>query len=200
MPTTGDRKPHRQWDRAILVVSTILASWLAMQMVHEFGHVAGAWVTGGRVARVALDPLGFSRTDLSSNPRPLAVAWAGSVLGVLLPLALGLFVALIRMPGAFVMRFFAGFCLVANGLYLGLGAFDRVGDCGDLVRNGAAVWQLWLFGAAAVPGGLALWNGQAKNFGFGIDGLPVSRRLLIAVVLFLVGLAAVGFLARAGNT
>ena len=31
----------------ILLVSVILASWLGMQAVHEYGHVLGAWLTGG---------------------------------------------------------------------------------------------------------------------------------------------------------
>ena len=114
-----------------LIVSAILGSWLGMQMVHEFGHVLGAWVSGGQVARVVLHPLTISRTDLLDNPNPLMVVWAGPVVGVLLPLLGWLIAAWVRMPGAFVLRFFAGFCLIANGVYIAGGSFDRIGDCGE---------------------------------------------------------------------
>lgn len=62
--------------QAVLIGSTVLGSWLGMQAVHEAGHVVGAWLTDGRVARVVLHPLTISRTDLAENPRPLAVVWA----------------------------------------------------------------------------------------------------------------------------
>src|SRR6202035_355657 len=133
--------------QAVLVLSVVLASWLGMQAVHEFGHTCGAWLTGGRVARVVLHPFTISRTDLAQNPSPLAVVWAGPAIGTLLPLAAWLVAAIARMPGAFVLRFFAGFCLLANGLYIGVGSFSGVGDCGEMLRHGAAIWQLWFFSA-----------------------------------------------------
>src|SRR4051794_27203810 len=73
-----------QW---VLITSILLASWLGMQAVHELGHVVGAWLTGGRVARVVLHPLTISRTDFDKNPHPLIVVWAGPILGCVLPLA-----------------------------------------------------------------------------------------------------------------
>src|SRR5437763_5486921 len=96
----------------VLIASTLLGSWLAMQMVHESGHVLGAWLTGGRVERVVLNPITISRTDLKHNPNPSIVVWAGPIIGVVAPLLLWGTAALIRLRGAFVMRFFAGFCLL----------------------------------------------------------------------------------------
>src|ERR1700757_3149752 len=119
-----------------------------MQAVHESGHVIGAWATGGRVARVVLNPLTISRTDLAENPHPLFVVWAGPVFGVLAPMVLWGIAVMVRVSWAFVLRFFAGFCLLANGLYIGIGSFDRVGDCGELLRHGAPMWEMWLFGLA----------------------------------------------------
>jgi hypothetical protein len=44
---------------------------------------------------------------------------------------------LIRSRYSYLPRFFAGFCLIANGIYLGVGSFSGVGDAGDLLRYGA---------------------------------------------------------------
>lgn len=160
---------------AVLIGSTLLASWLGMQEVHELGHVLGAWATGARVVRVVLTPTAISRTDVAENSRPLVVAWAGPGFGACAPLVLWLAARVARLPGAFVLRFFAGFCLLANGLYIGLGSFGRVGDCGEMLRHGSAPWQLWLFGVVTAPLGLALWHGQGEAFGFGTARGRVSR-------------------------
>ena len=50
----------RRLSQSLLIVSFALLSWLAMQAVHEFGHVIGAWVTNGSVEKVVLKPLVFS--------------------------------------------------------------------------------------------------------------------------------------------
>ena len=162
----------RRLHRAVLLVSLIPLCWFAMMAVHELGHVVGAWLTGGAVAKVVLHPLTISRTDLALNPHPLAVTWAGPLLGVLLPVLLWLPAQWRRVPGWAVLRFFAGFCLIANGAYLGVGGFDRVGDAGDLLRHGAASWQLVTFGLAAVPAGFACWHRLGPHFGFGGDVDP----------------------------
>lgn len=60
-------------SQMLLILTFIAFSWLAMQVVHEFGHVLVARLTGGEVLRVALHPLIVSRTDLGENPHPLAV-------------------------------------------------------------------------------------------------------------------------------
>ncbi len=164
--------------QSILILSTLLASWLGMQAVHELGHVLGAWFTGGRVARVVLHPLTISRTDLAENPHPLVVVWAGPLCGVILPLLLWACVSRVRPNLAFLPRFFAGFCLLANGLYLGIGSFDRVGDCGEMLKHGSPVWLLWSFGLLTAPCGLWLWHGQGANFGWGSTKGEVSQPAL----------------------
>ncbi|HKA07166.1 MAG TPA: hypothetical protein VKD71_07900, partial [Gemmataceae bacterium] len=151
----------------ILIASTILGSWLGMQAIHEAGHVLGARLTGGRVERVVLHPLTISRTDLAENPQPLFVAWAGPVFGATVPILVWAAASLLHVPGAFVLRFLAGFCLLANGLYIGVGSFDGIGDCGDLLRHGSPTWHLWLFGALTAPTGLWLWHRQGLHFGLG---------------------------------
>src|SRR5262245_29583041 len=108
-----------------------------MQAVHEAGHVLGARVTHGRVAHVVLHPLTISRTDLWDNPSPLVVVWAGPVFGVAAPALTWALAAAARLPGAFVLRFFTGICLIANGVYIGIGSFAGVGDCGQMLRHGS---------------------------------------------------------------
>jgi hypothetical protein len=182
----------KRLDQAVLIGSAVLGSWLGMQAVHEFGHVLGAWLTGGRVARIVLYPLTISRTDLADNPHPLPVVWAGPVFGVLLPLALWGAAAGLGMPGAFLLRFFAGFCLIANGAYIAGSSFDGAGDCGQMLRHGSPIWQLWLFGAATVPAGLWLWHRQGGHFGLGRPGGEVSPGAAYSALAATVILAALG--------
>ena len=93
------------------------------------------------------------------------------------------------MPGAFALRFFAGFCLIANGAYIAFGSIDRVGDCGEMLRHGSRTWQLSLFGALAIPTGFWLWHGQGTHFGFGSSKGVVDSRvgysILVACLLLI---------------
>jgi hypothetical protein len=177
----------RRFHQIVLIGSLLPLSWLAMMVVHEFGHVLGAWLAGGTVAKVVAHPLTISHTELSDNPHPLVVTWAGPVGGVLLPLAaLGL-ARLCRMPGAYLMRFFTGFCLIANGAYIGVGAFDGAGDAGELLRHGAAMWKLWTFGVLTAPFGLLLWHKQGPHFGLG----EAKGEVQLAAAYFSLGLLVI---------
>ncbi len=182
------------WKPIPLILSTLLGSWLGMQAVHEFGHVLGAWGTGGRVVRVVLHPLTISRTDVVENPHPLIVVWAGPLGGVLLPLLVWVSMAKVRPNIAFLSRFFAGFCLVANGLYIGVGSFDRVGDCGEMLRQGSPLWLLWGFGLLTAPMGLWLWHGQGRHFGWGMPAVEVSRAATLTSVMACLVLLALGLI------
>ena len=183
----------RRVHQVVLIGSTILGSWLGMQAIHESGHVLGAWLTGGRVARVVLNPLTISRTDLADNPRPLVVVWSGPVVGVAAPLLPWGVAAAARASWAFVLRFFAGFCLLANGLYIGVGSLDRVGDCGEMLRHGSELWHLWLFGAATAPAGLWLWHRQGPHFGLGRANGQVSRGVAYGSLVVCLALLVLGF-------
>jgi hypothetical protein len=151
----------------VLIGSILPLSWLGMMLVHEFGHVLGAWITGGTVAKVVVQAWTISRTEFSHNPHPLIVVWAGPVGGVLLPLTSFGLAHLLRMPGIYLLRFFTGVCLIANGAYLGVCSIYAAGDAGDLLRHGAAMWQLWAFGLLTAPLGFYLWHRQGTHFGLG---------------------------------
>lgn len=162
--------------QAVLIGSFLPCCWLAMMAVHESGHVLAARATGGLVTKVVVHPLAISRTDLGRNPNPLVVAWAGPVVGVAAPLAAWGALWLARFSCAHLARFFAGFCAVANGAYLGVGAISGAGDAGDLVRYGSPAWILVAFGAIATPLGLALWHGLGPYFGLGDSRGRVDKR------------------------
>ncbi len=181
-----------------LLLGTFLPlCWLMMMAVHEFGHVTWAVATGGTVEKVVLHPLTFSRTDVSFNPSPLVVAWGGPIVGVVLPLALLVIFKGTKTSLTYLAQFFAGFCLVANGAYIGVGSCARVGDAGDILRCGSPIWCLWLFGAATVSIGLWLWNGLGPNFGLGAAAGNVDHRaayfscvLLVLTVILEVALSS----------
>ena len=163
----------------LLLLITALASWFGMMIVHESGHVLAAWLSGGRVERVVLDPLGFSRTDLAENPSPTFVAFAGTVWGSSLPLLAWLAARATGWRQAFLLRAFAGFCLLANGAYLASAAILPVGDSEDLLRLGVPRWLLVVPGIAAIAAGLAAWNGLGDAFG--LRNRPINRNALLVV-------------------
>ena len=176
----------------VLIGTFIPFCWLAMQVVHELGHVLLAWATKGEVTKVALHPLIVSRTDLSENPHPLAVVWGGPLFGSLLPLAMFGTASLSRIPGVYLFRFFAGFCLVANGVYIGTGWLIANGaDPGVMIENGSPTWLLVVFALLTFPAGLYLWHRQGHHFGLAeanghvsTSAAASSAALLIVLVAF----------------
>ena len=129
-----------------------------MQWLHELGHISTAILTGGVVTYVELRPWHISRTDISPNHAPLLVAWGGPVGGILFPVILWVTINFLQPAWNRKAQFLVGFCCIANGLYIGLGAVDRIGDCQELRNYGAALWQLWLFGLLATIAGTWIWH------------------------------------------
>lgn len=168
---------------AVVVAATLYLSWLGMMVVHEAGHVLHAWLSGGSVERVVLGPLSLSRTDPGRNPSPVFVALGGFVWGSLLPVLAALTV---RKPGSRVrqlLRFFAGFCLVANGVYMAGGVFSRTGDPAELLQLGVAPWALVVGGAALAVPGLHVWHRLGPRMGFGVHAGQRAWATAAALVL-----------------
>ncbi|MEX2316298.1 MAG: hypothetical protein WD669_04040 [Pirellulales bacterium] len=174
----------------LLIASTLGFSWLAMQVVHELGHVAAARATGGRIAEVRLHPAEISFTMLAENPQPLVVTGMGPLVGVALPLAAWWIARFRRLPGWYVFQFFAGFCLAANGAYLAGGAIYNVGDASDLVRQGVSPPLICLIGLPAVLSGCWLWNGLGSHFGLGETKGRVDCNVAYVVTLLLFAIIA----------
>ncbi|MEE2826356.1 MAG: hypothetical protein VYE64_06985 [Planctomycetota bacterium] len=187
------KRLHRvhQW---ILIGTFLPFCWLAFMLLHELGHIAAALVSGGAVKHVVVYPLTFSRTDVEPNPHPLLVVWAGPMVGVLLPLMIWWGFWRFRVPGDYLARFFAGFCLVANGAYIAIGSFDQVGDAGDMLKHGSLAWQLWLFGLVTIPFGFLAWHGQGPKFGLGQAAARVDARAAYGSLGLLLTLLALMFL------
>lgn len=178
-------------EQIILIASFLAFSWLAMQAVHELGHVTGAWLTKAEVTKVALHPSILSRTELGHNPEPTVVVWSGPLAGVLLPLLALLLAWLFRSPGIYLFRFFAGFCLIANGVYIAFGPVTGGADSAIMIQYGSPRWLLALFGILTIPPGLYLWHNQGRCFGLGEKGGQVNPLAVIVSVVLLVLLAGV---------
>lgn len=148
------------------MVSTLTLSWYGMMAVHELGHVLHAIASGGVVARVVFGPFEMSRTDLWRNPHPAFVAAGGVVWGAILPYLFSLTIPARWEPARHLARFFAGFCLVANGVYLLVGGLNDGGDPGDLRHLGVPLAVIVLAGLIEIVLGLTLWHRLGPRMGF----------------------------------
>ena len=170
------------------MLSTAALSWLLMLELHESGHVLQGWLSGAQLDAVHLPLFGFSRTNFSVNPHPLFVVWGGALWGSVLPLAI--FAAARCFADnrhVYPLAWFTGFCLLANGAYLGAGAILTGGadDGGVILQHGGARWQLLGFGVIAVAAGLYLWNGLGPYFGLGPSRGRVDRKAAIGATIAL---------------
>jgi hypothetical protein len=177
----------------VFIVSLLALSWLGMMAIHELGHVIGALATGGSVNRVVLYPLTISRTDVSPNPHPGLVVWLGPIVGCLIPLAVFALVPRRFVTLRNIAHFFAAFCLIANGAYIGIGSFDQVGDCGEMLRTGTPIWVMWTFGAVTVLLGLFMWHCLGSIRTFIEDPSLIRPPTAILILLALTVFATVGF-------
>lgn len=173
------------WHFVTVFVLTWL-SWLGMMAVHELGHVVAAWASGGTVQRVVLHPLAFSRTDVSPNISPLLVVWAGPVIGVVVPVLMWLMARLAIHSVAWLFQFFAVFCLIVNGFYIGVGWTQRVGDAGDMLRLGCERWQLVLFGVTCLVVAIACGRGLEQRLRPRLAAHHASARFAISLCVLLV--------------
>jgi hypothetical protein len=164
-----------------------------MMLVHECGHVLGALATGGRVRRVVWHPAVISRTDVRPNPHPLIEVWAGPIFGSLAPIAIALVASIPRLRVAYLVWVVAGFCLIANGAYIGIGALRAVGDAEELVAHGSARWQLATFGLLAVSSGFWIWHRVSPRLGFGGTPAEISAKHAYLTFAVAVTITAVGF-------
>lgn len=181
-------------DQLMMLIGVCAISWLAMMLVHESGHVIGALMTGGHIVQVAWHPLVFSYTDVHPNPSPLLTVWLGPIVGVLLPTLIALVTRSIHRDATYLALFFAGFCFLANGVYLGLGWIDQVGDTGTMQTHGTPNWIMIVFGLINIPIGLYLWHRVSRKVGLArtrdthIDPTHARIVFITAIAFFVIGL------------
>lgn len=186
-----NRAAQSSGPRIVLAISTILSSWLLMQIIHEAGHAIAAMFTGGSIRRIVLVPWELSRTDLILNPSPLIVCWAGPLVGTLLPILVWIIACIRRWRAEFWIRFCAGFCLIANGAYIGIGSWTLDGDAGDLLRSGSSTSHLISFGVITAPAGLMMWHGLGPDFGIGRNAQFINWNAATRSLLLLAAIIAV---------
>ena len=58
--------------------------------------------------------------------------WGGALLGCFIPLFAWALVKACRLRVVYLFQFFTGFCLIADGCFVGVGTFFDMGDAGDL--------------------------------------------------------------------
>jgi hypothetical protein len=181
--------------RLLHAAGLLIVFWYLMMAVHESGHLVATLALGGTVERVILHPLAISQTVRSGSQSPLADCWAGPLLGGVLPVAAWLAARRWWRAAAGELRLFAGFCLLANGVYLGLGWIDRVGDAGEILDDGGSRWSLILFGLVAVASGLLLIDGGQRTLGFGAQARTITRRRAAAMAIAAAALTVLGLVA-----
>jgi hypothetical protein len=186
----------RRLEQATLIVSFLILSWMAMQAVHELGHILAARATGAEIIKVYLHPLIISSTEIGENPHPIIQVWAGPVFGALLPFLAFLVAKTFRIPGLYLFRFFAGFCLIVNGVYIAFGPSTGGADTAIMMEQGTPRWIMVLFGLATAPLGLYLWHRQGPHFGLGESHGRVKRNAIVASVALCLSIIAAELLAN----
>lgn len=109
--------------RGVFCFAVIANCWLWMQIIHELGHVAATFFLGDQVELVYLVPWDISRTDFHAPQLELPIVWAGPLFGAIVPAFGWLASRLLKSSKEPLAAFFTGFCLIANGAYLGASVF-----------------------------------------------------------------------------
>jgi len=173
-------------EQIVLIMTFTAFSWFMMQIVHELGHIAAAMATGAEIVMVYLHPFIVSSTDVWDPPRPLVQVWAGPIAGSIIPLAALLIARALRSPGLYLFRFFAGFCLIVNGVYIAFGPSTGGADSAVMIEHGTPRWLMITFGLLTAPLGLYLWHRQGPHFGLGETHGKVERTAVVtSTFLFL---------------
>lgn len=115
MPPFDRRDGHKEPSVYYLKVAFwLVVAWCVMVLTHELGHVVGGTLSGGVLRDLELRPWRLPYSTFDPDPHPLIRLWFGPFVGTLLPLAVAQF---IRREET---QFIAWFCVMANGLYVGL--------------------------------------------------------------------------------
>jgi hypothetical protein len=172
--------------RVFGMLAVLPIAWLWLQWTHETGHVLSGLLAGASIDRVVLDPIAFSRTDLSANPNPLLICWGGPVVGCLIGAGLPWLISAGSSGWRFTLRVIACFVLVGNGAYIGLGAITPVGDAEVLRDLGTPRWLMAAFGLVCFALAAVLYR-WIRSAGRRVSNLQMVLCLIAAILLASVG-------------
>ncbi len=90
-----------------------------------------------------------------------------------------------------MLRFFAGFCLVANGGYLLGGTAMNEADVADLLGMGTPQWAPIVAGGIMLSLGLCMWHGLGPGIGFGRQAISPRWRQTLILIAIVVGIIVI---------
>ncbi|MCP4177698.1 MAG: hypothetical protein GY756_08020 [bacterium] len=143
------------------IILTIIISWWPMMVIHEFGHIISVLIFGGKINKLILYSWKFTYTIRSGSLHPLIDLWAGPVIGVLIPLIFYLIARKLRV--GFFWGMFSGFCLIANGIYIGIGWINKIGDTKEMINLGSPIYFMLIFSIVCTVSGLFIWHIEIKQ-------------------------------------
>jgi hypothetical protein len=126
-----------------------------MMAIHELGHVLSTKINGGTIDYVELRPWLLSQTERHGSTHELVDVWAGPLFGSIAPVLIWLVLRSRSEILKFYTGFWAGFCLIINGLYLALGWWGgEANDSGELLKGGTPLAILIGLGLLMAASGL----------------------------------------------
>lgn len=171
----------------LLAVPLLGWAWLSCMLIHELGHVLGAWATGGRLVLVNVRPFVFSTTLVEPNPMPGVVLWSGFLLGWLVALfAIPLWRVHVHPVGP-IAKAWSAYCWLSMGSYLALAMGERFSDTGLLLKLGWSPLLLCCVGGGVAVAGYVVGKqaveqltAQIKQDGISTRAIVIAWTLLLA--------------------
>jgi hypothetical protein len=173
---------------AISLIGTLAFSWLYTQWTHELGHILTSLATGAEIDRVILNPFRFSMTQFASNPHLHLTTWGGPILGVVIGAGLPILLSTRLRSARASLLIVAAFVMIANGLYIGLGAFHPIADAADLVHHGSPRWVLGVFGLVCLIGARVMVIPVIFRVGYATPARVTLVFVFLTIVLGTLGL------------
>jgi len=155
--------------KLLKITFLISVSWCVMVVSHETGHIIGGNCGGGTMIDADIRPWHLPYSIFDPDPHPLITLWSGLLLGVTFPLLLAI------VGRRHELWFVAGFCMLANGLYIGTGwvAGDRYLDTTRLLDHGCSPILIALYCLLTIGFGYASFRRECLRI-FAAENSQVS--------------------------